>query len=103
MAHPGDPPPNYETPPFPSLNVKTLQDKTDNKQYTLYYIGDAWRFTVIWTLIAYVFFHLGAVLVALFNHGPKKSTWKFIWAVPIIYLITAGLEALLAGSIVGLM
>jgi hypothetical protein len=38
----------------------------------------------------------------MFNHGWKKSSWKYLWAVPIIYLVMAGLEAVLAGSIVGL-
>ncbi|KAK2608791.1 hypothetical protein QQS21_002648 [Conoideocrella luteorostrata] len=98
----GDPPPNYETPSFPSLSVKTLQDLTPNRAYTLFYITDVWKFTVIWTLITFTFFHLGAVLIALFNHGLKKSSWRFLWAVPIIYILIAGIEAILAGSIVGL-
>lgn len=101
MFYPGDPPPNYETPAFPSLNVKTLQDLTPNRTYTLYYISDVWKFTVLWTLITYASFHLGAVLVALFNHGLKKSSWRFLWAVPITYLFIAGIEAIIAGSVVG--
>jgi hypothetical protein len=35
--------------------------------------------------------------------GKKKSNWKFLWLVPIVYAIVAGVEALFAGSIVGLM
>ncbi|KAG5992420.1 hypothetical protein E4U43_003794 [Claviceps pusilla] len=102
MLYPGDPPPNYETPLFPSLNVKTLLDRTPNRVYTLYYISDVWKFTVLWTLITYAFFHLTAVLIALFNHGLKKSSWRFLWAVPITYLFIAGIEAIIAGSVVGL-
>ncbi|KAG5947297.1 hypothetical protein E4U59_001373 [Claviceps monticola] len=102
MVFPGHPPPNYETPAFPSLNVRTLYDRTPNRIYTLYYISDAWKFTVLWTLITYAFFHLGAVLVALFAHGLKKSSWRFLWAVPIVCLFVAGIEALIAGSAVGL-
>ncbi|KID79559.1 uncharacterized protein G6M90_00g018430 [Metarhizium brunneum] len=102
MSFLGNPPPNYHTPPFPSLNVNTLQDRTPNRTYTLYRITDVWKFTVLWTLITYIFFHLGAVLVAVFSHGLNKGSWRFLWAVPIIYLLIAGIEAIIAGSIVGL-
>ncbi|GAB0135897.1 hypothetical protein EsDP_00004219 [Epichloe bromicola] len=102
MAHPGDPPPNYETPSFPSLNIRTLQDRTPNRTYTLYHISDVWQFTVLWTLITYTAFHFGVVFVALFNHGLKKSSWRFLWAVPITYLFIAGIEAIIAGSVVGI-
>lgn len=102
MEHPNDPPPNYKTPPFPSLNVRTLADPTPQRMYTLYYLTDIWRFTLVWTLITYALFHLSAVLVAMVTHGWKKSSWSYIWAVPVVYLVVAGLEALLAGSVVGL-
>ncbi|KAI7760392.1 hypothetical protein LZL87_008482 [Fusarium oxysporum] len=45
---------------------------------------------------------MGAVLIAMFTHGWKKSSWRYLWAVPVIYLVIAGLEAVMAGSIVGL-
>ncbi|TWU75789.1 hypothetical protein ED733_003754 [Metarhizium rileyi] len=102
MSNLGNAPPNYRTPPFPSLNVNTLQDRTPNRTYTLYHIPDVWKFTVLWTLITYMFFHVGAVLVAFFSHGLNKGSWRFLWAVPIIYLLIAGIEAVIAGSIVGL-
>ncbi|EHK15574.1 uncharacterized protein TRIVIDRAFT_38082 [Trichoderma virens Gv29-8] len=97
------PPANYTTPPFPSLNVHTLFDATPDKRYTLYYIKDVWRFTVIWTLIVFALFHLGAVFIAMFTHGWKKSSWKYLWITPIVYLGVAGLEAVLSGTIVGVM
>ena len=34
--------------------------------------------------------------------GKKKSNWKFLWLVPLLYAAVAGAEALLAGSLVGL-
>ena len=102
MARPEQAPPDYETPKFPSLNVHTLYDSTERKEYTLFYIRDVWRFTVIWTLIVYALFHLGAVMIALFTHGSKKKSWKLLWITPIVYLSVAALEALLSGSIVGL-
>ncbi|KAG9257252.1 uncharacterized protein F5Z01DRAFT_460859 [Emericellopsis atlantica] len=97
------PPPNYQTPRFPSLNIGTVYDYSQDRRYTLYYVSDVWRFTVIWTLIVYALFHLGAVVVAVLTHGWRISTWKYLWAVPIVYLVIAGLEAILAGSIVGVM
>ena len=51
----------------------------------------------------YALFHLGAVLVAVVSHGFNKASWKFLWAVPFVYLLIAGFEALLAGSVTGLM
>ncbi|PTB66357.1 hypothetical protein BBK36DRAFT_162227 [Trichoderma citrinoviride] len=97
------PPANYTTPPFPSLNVHSLFDATPEKQFTLYFIGDVWRFTVIWTLITFALFHLGAVFIAMFTHGWKKSSWKYLWITPIVYLGVAGLEAVVSGTIVGVM
>jgi hypothetical protein len=31
------------------------------------------------------------------------SNWKYLWLVPIGYVVVAGVEALVAGSIVGVM
>lgn len=103
MPFPNEPPASYRTPPFPSLNIHDIHDFTDDKRYTLYYIGDAWRFTLMWTLIVFAVFHMGAVLIAWFTHGWKKSSWKYLWVAPIIYLGVAALEAVVSGSIVGLM
>lgn len=103
MVYHNTPPDSYKTPQFPSLNVKTLYDYSDDRKFTLYYIEDVWRFTVMWTLILYALFHLAAVLIAFFTHGKRVSSWKYLWAVPVVYLIIAGLEAILAGSIVGIM
>ncbi|KAJ6446628.1 hypothetical protein O9K51_01401 [Purpureocillium lavendulum] len=103
MPYPNNPPDGYRSPRFPSLNVRALTDPTKDHEFTLYYIKDVWKFTVTWTLITYALFHLGAVVVAMLTHRWKKSSWTYIWAVPLVYLITAGLEALLAGSVVGLM
>lgn len=97
------PPPSYKTPPFPSLNVHTLVDETDGKIYTLYHVLDVWRFTVVWTLIVYAVFHAGAVLVALLTHGFRRRSWKLLWLAPVVYLSVAGVQAVISGSIVGLM
>ncbi|KAM4057081.1 putative transmembrane protein [Hirsutella rhossiliensis] len=102
MSNPNNPPPGYRAPPFPSLSTPMLSDKTPQRLHTIYYIEDAWRFTLLWTLITYAVFHVGAVLVAVVTHGWKKSSWSYLWAVPGVYLVVAGLEAVLAGSVVGL-
>lgn len=101
MATPNQPPPGYRTPRFPSLNVETIHDSTEDRMYTLYYIRDIWVFTLTWTIIVYALFHLAVVLIAVATHGWRMSSWKYLWAVPIVYIGMAGLEALLSGSIVG--
>ena len=95
------PPDGYRTPGFPSLNIETIYDKTEKRIYTLFFIGDVWRFTVLWTIIVYALFHLAAVIIALSTHGRRISTWKYLWAVPIVYIVIAGLQAVVTGSIVG--
>ncbi|SPO01135.1 related to integral membrane protein [Cephalotrichum gorgonifer] len=97
------PPPNgYTSPRFPSLNWE-LTDPTERKERSLFYIRDIWSFTVLWTLIIYAVFHLGAAAIAVVMHGHRRSGWKFLWAVPVVYLLVAAAQALLSGSVVGLM
>lgn len=103
MPNPSRAPANYTTPGFPSLNVRTLYDPTPDKRFSLFYIEDIWYFTTLWTLIMFWVFHMSAVLIAFFTHGWKMSSWKYLWAVPVVYLVTAGLEAVFAGTVVGLM
>ncbi|KAF3022397.1 hypothetical protein E8E14_003700 [Neopestalotiopsis sp. 37M] len=86
-------------PSFPSLYwpTNTCED-------AIYYLRDSWRFTLLWTLILYAIFHLGAAAVALFVQvGKHRSTWKYLWTVPIIYAVTAAVEAVVAGSVVGVL
>ena len=88
---------NYETPSFPSL-YNPLVAPFD-RAYYLYYTDDIWRFTLYWTLIFYAATHLTVAGCAVLVHRRK---WSVIWVVPLVYTIVAGLEAFLAGSIVGL-
>ncbi|KAM7223735.1 hypothetical protein V8F06_000751 [Rhypophila decipiens] len=93
-----DAPPGYVTPPFPSLFWEP-----SNVKWNLYYLGDIWRFTLLWTLILFGLFHLGAAGTALLMQlGRRKSNWKFLWTVPLLYALVAGVEAIMAGSVVGL-
>ncbi|KFH48951.1 hypothetical protein ACRE_000880 [Hapsidospora chrysogenum ATCC 11550] len=103
MEFPAVPPASYRTPRFPSLNVQTIYDTSPDRRYTLYYIDDVWRFTMIWTIIFYALFHLAAVIIATFAHGWGISSWKYFWGVPAVYLVIAAIEAVLSGSIVGVM
>jgi len=41
-----------------------------------------------------------AVLMQL---GKGKHAWQYVWIIPLVYSVVAGVEALMAGSIVGLM
>ncbi|KXJ94755.1 hypothetical protein Micbo1qcDRAFT_173528 [Microdochium bolleyi] len=92
------PPPDYQQPSFPGLHWPPR-----DPEHALYSLSDSWRFTLLWTLILYALFHFGAVGVALLMHiGRPRVAWKFLWAVPAVYAIVAGFEALFAGSVVGL-
>jgi hypothetical protein len=88
------PPANYTSPPFPSL-----YSPFDSGTY-LYYSHDVWRFTLFWTLIVFEVFHLAASGYAF---AIQWKEWKYMWIVPVVYLVIGGIEALLAGSVVGLM
>ncbi|CAJ2510225.1 Uu.00g061250.m01.CDS01 [Anthostomella pinea] len=91
------PPDGYHRLGFPSL-CWPYQDK----YCALYSVYDSWRYTLLWTLILYALFHLGATGIALsMQIGKRKSVWKYLGAVPIVYALVAGIEALFAGSIVG--
>ena len=98
-----DPAPfDYATPPFPSL-YWPLRAKPGVANY-LYYAGDIWRYTLLWTLIVFAVFHLGvAGFAVLMQFGKGKHAWQYVWIIPLFYALVAGVEVLLAGSIVGLM
>lgn len=89
-------PRDYETPPFPSLYWPL--PVRGHQAYYLYEPGDIWRFTLIWTLIFF-----GAVHVATSGYAVvvQWRNWKVIWIVPVIFCVIGGMEALIAGSIVG--
>ena len=70
----------------------------------LYYSNDAWRFTLIWTLLLFASFHaVVAIYAILMQVGKGKSAWQYVWIIPLAYAFVAGIEAVLAGSIIGLM
>lgn len=96
------PPADYKVPEFPGLywppQVPVLKG-------SLYYLYDIWRFTLLWTVILYAIFHVGAALIALFVQlvfTGRPEYWRYLWTIPVVYAITAGAEALFAGSFVGL-
>ena len=93
---------DYATPPFPSL-YWPYKAKPGVANY-LYYADDIWRHTILWTLILYAVFHLTvAAFAVLMQLGKGKRAWQYVWIIPLVYTLIAGVEALLAGSIVGLM
>lgn len=125
----GDPPLSYVVPPFPSLYWPIRA--TPNAPKYLYYATDMWRFTLYWTLItigvAHILVAMWAVLMQYYSAMQKKKwlrspgaskltpknrkltgqnpvaqTTRWVWLVPVVYLGIGGMEALLSGSIVGL-
>ena len=127
-AFSGNPPLSYTTPGFPSL-YWPIRASPGQPKY-LYYLSDIWQFTLVWTLIttglahglvltwavmmqfasalhrrAYLKSPAGRSLSAknrkLLGENPISETAGWVWIVPMIYLVIGGLEALLAGGIVG--
>ena len=92
---------DYTTPPFPGLYWPLFAPAVANY---LYYPTDIWRFTLLWTLIMYALFHLTAATLAVCMQLKRGTpAWKYVWIIPVVYALIAGIEALLAGSFVGLM
>jgi hypothetical protein len=50
-----------------------------------------------------VFHAAAACLAVLVQLGKGKRAWKSIWIIPVTYAIVAGIEAVMAGSIIGVM
>lgn len=93
---------DYSTPPFPSL-YWPLHAKPGVPNY-LYYAHDIWRYTLLWTLIVYGITHIAVAAWAVaMQLGKGKNAWQYAWIIPLVYALIAGIEALLAGSLVGLM
>ncbi|KAF3394995.1 Uncharacterized protein DPV78_008704 [Talaromyces pinophilus] len=88
---------DYTVPSFPSLYVPIIGEP--QSQNYLYHLTDIWRFTLFWTLILYLGTHAA---VASFAVAVQWRNYKRMWAVPVVYVLVSGFEALLAGSLVGL-
>ncbi|KAF1997148.1 integral membrane protein [Amniculicola lignicola CBS 123094] len=86
----------YRSPEWPSL-YWPLPIGT-SQPYYLYFASDIWRFTLYWTLLFFGAMHL---VVAGWACIVQWRNWKLIWVVPVVYAAIGGLEALVAGSIVG--
>lgn len=89
-------PPDYEVPDFPSLYWPVPTDIAVPKY--LYFPSDIWRFTTLWTLVLLGTVHM---VVAAWACVVQWRNWKTIWITPIIYAVVAGIESIIAGSVVG--
>jgi len=117
--------PDYQTPPFPSLYWLIGPPDVVHPVY-LYHNKDIWRFTLFWTLIFLEAAHLlvgtYAVIIVWWGgrsdllragQGEKRTLTgrglggrgklKVLWIVPVVYGVVAGVQAVLAGSVIGLM
>lgn len=108
-------PADYTRPSFPSL-YWPINPSPGESQF-LYYQSDIWRFTLYWTLLTYAAVHLSASLWAVLMQlrsalttkttplgAPNKirQTLVWVWVIPVVYLLVAGIEGVFAGSVVGL-
>ena len=104
----------YTTPSFPSLYwpINPLPGAPQH----LYRIFDIWRFTLFWTLLTFATVHLLASLYAVImilrsalttkkkplgEKNQVRSTAVWVWVVPVGFLFVAAAEAVMAGSLVG--
>ncbi|KAL8766169.1 MAG: hypothetical protein Q9209_006974, partial [Squamulea sp. 1 TL-2023] len=94
MSSPAD----RKTPSFPAL-YWPISVLPGEPQY-LYTVQDAWRFTLFWTLIVFEVCHLAASSYAFMV---QWRNWKLMFGVTLVYALLAGIEALMAGSLVGLL
>uniref|UniRef100_A0A060T4R8 ARAD1B05412p n=1 Tax=Blastobotrys adeninivorans TaxID=409370 RepID=A0A060T4R8_BLAAD len=90
-------PVGYTVPRFPSLYFPEISENAFNYSY-LYYTRDIWRFTVLWTLIFYGVFHVGAAGWAMLMH--RKLYLGGLWIL-VLYALLAGVQAIISGTIVG--
>lgn len=88
---------DYATPEFPSLYSPATVIRGESKY--LFFTSDVWRFTLYWTLLLYGGTHITAASYGVLT---QWRNWRIIWIMPLVYTVIAGLEGLLAGSVVGL-
>lgn len=86
----------YTTPPFPSLYWPLPAGATQS--FYLYRPDDIFRFTVYWTLLLVGGIHF---ITALWACIVQWRNWKLIWIALPVFSIVGGVEALVAGAIVG--
>ncbi|KAI1007760.1 hypothetical protein K3495_g469 [Podosphaera aphanis] len=92
---------DYTTPPWPSLYWPF--DEKSRIPYYLYYTHDIWRYTLFWTLIMYAGTHSIVAMVGVLMHvGKSDRAWQYAWIIALAQALIVGVEAVLAGSIVGL-
>jgi hypothetical protein len=127
-AYSGQPPIGYTRPKFPGL-YWPIRSSPGEPQY-LYSLRDIWEFTLTWTLIttgsAHLLVAIWAVLMQftsatqrrrylkspagraltqknrqLYGENPIAETVGWAWLIPLVYIVIGGVEALFAGSVVG--
>ena len=86
----------YTTPPFPSLYWPLPAGTTQS--FYLYRPDDILRFTVYWTLLLVGGIHF---ITALWACVVQWRNWKLIWIALPVFSFVGGVEALVAGAIVG--
>lgn len=88
---------DYSVPQFPSLILPI--DSSSFRASYLYFTYDIWRFTVFWTLILSMAFHMVAAAWACIMYRKLLGS---LWILS-TYFILAGIQAFASGSITGLM
>ncbi|KAI6246807.1 hypothetical protein HI914_04926 [Erysiphe necator] len=91
---------DYVTPSWPSL-YWPFTKKIDIPKY-LYFTHDIWFYTLLWTLVMFALTHgIVAMIGVIMQIGKGHRSWQYVWAIPLANIIIGGIEAFLAGSVVG--
>lgn len=120
---------SYSTPQFPAL-YWPVRANPGEAQY-LYFLSDIYRYTLYWTLITIVAAHICVATWAmlmqfssatqrrkylnstegkalsgknrkLLGENPLAETLSWVWIIPVVYIVIGASEAVLAGSLTGL-
>ncbi|RKF83127.1 Uncharacterized protein GcC1_006003 [Golovinomyces cichoracearum] len=92
---------DYKTPPWPSL-YWPLDERIGVAKY-LYFTRDIWLYTLLWTLVMFAGTHgIVAIISVVIHVGKGHRSWQYAWATFLALAIIAGIEAIMAGSVVGL-
>ncbi|RKP08477.1 hypothetical protein THASP1DRAFT_29723 [Thamnocephalis sphaerospora] len=91
------PPPDHESPPFPSLYWPGTYP-APNSAPVLLYRSEVWHFTIIWTLILVCSIYVLAGFWAMLSLRDRR----FGWAAPLMFALVGGLGALVGGTVAGI-
>ncbi|CAO3675191.1 unnamed protein product [Rhizopus microsporus] len=73
-----------------------------DKEHSLYYINDIWRFTMIWSLLFSLVVYLPAGVWAFMMFAKSRTlNWYTLMMIPFLFVIGGAIASFVIGSIIG--